>query len=84
MVSKRFPKKKYIFFVHQNIVIIFAVLNFDFMKKVSILIVSCFAVGMLLSSCGSSKPCPAYRQVDPRARTMYIELPAVEEAQLNS
>jgi hypothetical protein len=33
------------------------------MKKVCIILVFCLFAGMFLSSCGSSKPCPAYRSV---------------------
>ena len=33
------------------------------MKKACVLIVLCLFAGMLLSSCRSSKPCPAYRGV---------------------
>jgi len=39
------------------------------MKKASILLVICLLAGMLVSSCRSSKPCPAYRGVS------YIEQP---------
>jgi len=42
------------------------------MKKACILVVLCLITGMLLSSCRSSKPCPAYRSVS------YIEQPASE------
>jgi len=33
------------------------------MKKACILVVICLFAGMLLSSCRSSKTCPAYRSV---------------------
>jgi len=33
------------------------------MKKVCILVVLCIFAGLALSSCRSSKPCPAYRSV---------------------
>ena len=33
------------------------------MKKVCILVVMCLLAGMALSSCGSSKACPAYSSV---------------------
>jgi len=42
------------------------------MKKACILVVLCLFAGMLLSSCRSSKTCPAYRSVS------YIEQPASE------
>jgi len=51
------------------------------MKKASVLAVMCLLASMLLSSCISSKPCPAYRSVDPRAAS--VELP-VNEIQQNS
>ncbi|MDR1173128.1 MAG: hypothetical protein LBL24_11810 [Bacteroidales bacterium] len=40
------------------------------MKKACILVVFCLFAGMLLSSCRSGKPCPAYRSVS------YVEQPA--------
>ncbi len=33
------------------------------MKKVCIVLVVCVLAGIVLASCGSSKPCPAYRSV---------------------
>jgi len=41
------------------------------MKKVCLLVVISLFIGMALSACGSSRPCPAYRSVDPRI----VELP---------
>ena len=46
--------------------------NHTSMKKACILLVLCLFAGMFLSSCRSSKPCPAYRSVS------YIEQPASE------
>ena len=40
------------------------------MKKACILIVFCILAGLALSSCRSSKPCPAYRSV-----TGFVEQP---------
>jgi len=42
------------------------------MKKACILVVLCLFAGMLLSSCRSSKTCPAYRSVS------FTEQPASE------
>jgi len=44
------------------------------MKKVCILVVLCLFAGMLLSSCRSSKACPAYRSVN-----AYVEQPVSPE-----
>ena len=44
------------------------------MKKLSILFVICVLVGMLISACGSSRPCPAYKSVVPV--TSSVEAPA--------
>ena len=44
------------------------------MKNACVLVVICLFVGMLLSSCGSSKPCPAYQSVSPV--TSLVELPS--------
>ena len=41
------------------------------MKKACILVVFCILAGLALSSCRSSKPCPAYRSVN-----AYVEQPA--------
>ena len=49
--------------------------NHTSMKKACILVVLCLFAGMLLSSCRSSKLCPAYRTVS------YTEQPASEAHQ---
>ena len=44
------------------------------MKKVCLVVVICLFLGMLVASCGSSRPCPAYRSVSPV--TASVDLPA--------
>ena len=48
------------------------------MKKVGVLLllVACLLSGMLLSSCGSSKPCPAYRHLSHVSAS--VELPQTQ------
>jgi len=52
-------------FVHQKNVCTFIIsfCNHISMKKACFLVVFCIFAAMLLSSCRSSKPCPAYRTV---------------------
>ena len=47
------------------------------MKKACILVIFCILAGLALSSCRSSKPCPAYRSVS------YVEQPAITDQPAN-
>jgi hypothetical protein len=69
---KLFTRKYVKVFVFLIIICIFTFSNHNHfsMKKACILVVFCLLAGMLLSSCHSSKTCPAYRSVS------YVEQPA--------
>ena len=46
------------------------------MKKACILVVFCIFAGLALSSCRSSKPCPAYRTVSSIEQPANVDQPA--------